>query len=281
MKILITGAEGQLGHELCRVFKGNDLIPLSHKEGDITQTEIIQKIEKARPDLVIHGAAYTDVDGCENDPDYAYLVNALGTRNVVLGAQRVGAELVYISSDYVFDGKKGMPYLEFDETGPINVYGRSKLAGEWYVQHLSKQFFIVRSSWLYGVEGKNFVKTILKLAKEKDILQIVNDQIGCPTFVKDVAKAIFSLMQTRMYGIYHAAAGGNCSWFDFACKILKIWGINIKVEPISSKKLKRFAQRPSYSVLKNFCLSNLGIKMKTWEIGLLDFYESQKKTKSK
>jgi dTDP-4-dehydrorhamnose reductase len=276
MKILITGAEGQLGHELCRVFKGNDLIPLNHKDGDITQREIIQKIEKARPDLVIHGAAYTDVDGCENNPDRAYLVNALGTRNVVLGAHRVGADLVYISTDYVFDGKKEVPYTEFDITNPINVYGASKLGGEWQVQHLTHKFYIVRSSWLYGLEGKNFVKTILRLAREQETLKIVNDQIGCPTYVKDLALVIFHLIKTGAYGIYHAAADGGCTWFDFTEEILKISKIQKKVNPISSKELGRPAKRPPNSVLKNFSLKTLGIKVRGWKEQIQDCLKEMK-----
>ena len=146
MKILITGSEGQFGQEFCRIFHEHELIPMNHKDGDITKLEIIQTIEKYSPDLVVHSAAYTDVDGCENDPDRAYRVNALGTRNVVLGAQRVNAEVVYISTDYVFDGEKGIPYTEFDQTHPINAYGASKLAGEWQVHHLTNCFYTVRSS---------------------------------------------------------------------------------------------------------------------------------------
>jgi dTDP-4-dehydrorhamnose reductase len=270
MRVLITGAEGQLGHELCRVFKSHDLIPLSHKEGDITQQEIIRKIERARPEVVLHAAAYTDVDGCETDPEQAYRVNTLGTRNVVLGARQIGADLVYISTDYVFDGSKGSPYFEFDGPHPINVYGASKLAGEWHVQHLSDRFYIVRSSWLYGAEGKNFVKTILRLAGEQETLRVVDDQVGCPTYVKDLAMALLQLVETRMYGLYHAAAGGSCSWYDFTWEILRLAGIQKKVVPITSRELNRPAKRPTYSVLKNLGLESLGIRMRRWEEEIVD-----------
>ena len=270
MKILITGSEGQLGQELCRIFHEHELIPLNHKNGDITKLEIIQTIEKYAPDLVIHGAAYTDVDGCENAPDRAYRVNALGTRNVVLGAERIGADFVYISTDYVFDGEKGSPYTEFDQTHPINVYGASKLAGEWQVHHLINRFYTVRSSWLYGLEGKNFVKTILKLAQGQEILKIVNDQKGSPTFVKDLSIAILKLVQTKNYGIYHAAASGGCSWFDFTKEILKVAGIQKQVVPITSLDLKRPALRPVFSVLRGVGLGMLGIQLRRWEDGVRD-----------
>ena len=270
MKILITGSEGQLGQELCRIFHEHELIPLNHKNGDITKLEIIQTIEKYAPGLVIHGAAYTDVDGCENAPDQAYRVNALGTRNVVLGSKRVGADLVYISTDYVFDGEKGSPYTEFDQTNPINVYGASKLAGESQVHHLTNRFYTVRSSWLYGLVGKNFVKTVLKMAKEQETLKIVNDQISSPTFVRDLAIAISKLVQTKMYGIYHAAASGSCTWFEFTKEILKVAGIQKQVIPITSRELKRQALRPAFSVLRGVGLEMLGIQLRRWEDGVRD-----------
>jgi len=270
MKILITGSEGQLGRELCRIFNEDDLIPLGHKDGDVTKPEIIQIIGKYSPDLVIHGAAYTDVDGCEKDPDCAYLVNALGTRNVVLGAERIGADLVYISTDYIFDGKKGSPYTEFDQTHPINIYGASKLAGENQVHLLTKCFYTVRSSWLFGMDGKNFVKTVLKMAKNQEVLKIVNDQIGSPTFVRDLAIAISKLVQTKMYGVYHAAARGQCSWFDFTKEILRISGIQKQVIPITTADLNRPAPRPAFSVLRGVGLETLGIQLRKWEDGVRD-----------
>ena len=192
---------------------------------------------------------------------------------MAVAAAKIGAKLVYISTDYVFNGKAGRPYIEFDMTDPINIYGKSKLAGEQYVASLSNKYFIVRTSWLYGRQGKNFVKTMLNLAQEKSEVSVVNDQVGSPTWSKDLAYFIEELIQTELYGIYHASNGGLCSWFDLARAIFKLAGLNqIKVMPISTAELNRPAPRPAYSVLENYCIRLEGLSaLRPWEEALEEF----------
>jgi len=220
---------------------------------DITELEVIKELfSQLTPDFVIHTAAYTDVDGCEKNPDRAHRVNALGTRNIALICQEKNIPLVYVSTDFVFDGKKNCPYTELDETHPLNVYGRSKLAGENHIRSLLERYFIVRTSWLYGRHGKNFVETILKLAKEKEVLTVVGDQVGSPTYTKDLAQEMKKLVSGSSYGICHITNSGSCSWYDFAKEILKLAPIRgVKVKPITSKELNRPACRPQFSVLNS------------------------------
>ncbi len=277
MKILITGAKGQLGQELKEVlFKaGNyEVIGLGHSELEITNPAMVKElIEQFTPEVIIHTAANTNVDGCELEPESGYRINALGTRNVAIAASMVKAKLVFISTDYVFDGYACRPYLEFDSPNPINIYGKSKLAGEKYVASFSNKYFIVRTSWLYGKQGNNFVKTMLNLAKQKDELTVVDDQLGTPTFTKDLAQFIAVLIETELYGIYHASNTGACSWFDFAKLIFKLAGLNqIKIKPVSTAELNRPASRPAYSVLDNYCLRLEGLPgLRPWEDALQEF----------
>ena len=292
--VLVTGISGMLGVELYKTLKDEyKIIGLDAKDFPLPRNFPLYKIDitdwrqfsvlssqllvenpKNQIDLIIHTAAYTDVDGCEKNPDLAYKVNALGTRNIALFAQKRGIPLVYISTDFVFNGEKNAPYLEFDEPQPLSIYGRSKLAGERYVSSFLDRFFIVRTAWLYGKYGKNFVKTILKLAREKDELKVVNDQVGSPTYAKDLAQGIKKLIFNAPYGIYHITNFGACSWYDFAKKILKIANINTEVKPIISEKLGRPAKRPHFSVLKNFCLKEtLGFSMRSWEEALKEYIE--------
>jgi len=277
MKILITGGQGQLGQELKEVlfqFGDHKVIILGHRDLDITKLDELKQVVKTNlPEVIIHTAANTNVDQCELDQDSAYLVNALGTRNVAVAASMVGAKLVYISTDYVFSGKLGRSCTEFDEPEPINVYGRSKLAGEQYVVNLCSRYFIIRTSWLYGRYGKNFVHTMLNLAREKDEVAVVNDQVGSPTYAKDLANFISRLMKTELYGIYHASNNGECSWFDFAREIFCLAGLkHIKVTPITSKEINRPAPRPAYSVLDNYCIRLQGLPgLRPWPEALKDF----------
>jgi len=214
------------------------------------EEDTVFKIEKIRPDIVIHLAAYTDVDGCESNEEKAFVVNAEGTKHVALAASRCLAKMVYLSTDYVFDGNKKEPYLENDVPHPLNVYGRSKWEGEQHVQELVKNSLIVRTQWLYGRYGKNFVTSILRQATEKRVLSIVNDQMGSPTYSADLGKAIFTLIQFDVRGIFHVANSDLCTWYTFGQAILKLSGMNkVKVIPISSKDLGRPAARPAYSVL--------------------------------
>lgn len=237
--VLITGAAGQLGSDLVKVV-GEDYqtIPASSADFDVKKFEAAMEfIKNAKPDVIIHAAAFTDVDGCESQQDKAFTVNGLGTRNVALAAREVNAKLFYISTDYVFDGTKEGPYLEFDRPNPINVYGRSKLWGEEFVREQLHKFFIIRTAWLYGRNGKNFVKTMLKLAKEKEELQVVNDQRGTPTHTKDLARQIKELIPTELYGTYHCTSQGSCTWYEFALEIFKSASYATEVAPNGSTHL--------------------------------------------
>ena len=280
MNILITGAQGQLGKDLEQVLLSagtNEVICLGRSELDVIRSqEVMQVILAARPQVIIHAAVNTNVDHCELDKDSAYLVNSLGTRNVAVAAAKVEAKLVYVSTDYVFDGQATKSYTEFDPPHPISIYGKSKLAGGKYIAGFSNKYFIVRTSWLYGYYGKNFVKTMLSmlsLVKEKGEANVVNDQVGSPTYTKDLAGFLVHLMQTELYGIYHATNSGECSWFDFARTIFKKAGLDyVKLRPISTIELNRPAPRPAYSVLNNYCLKLQGLPgLRPWEEALEEF----------
>lgn len=274
MKVLITGANGQLGTDLKAVLAGKHEVFPFDLELDVTDSFAVEeKLREILPEVVIHAAAYTDVDGAENDPESAYRVNAQGTQNVALACQKIGAAMVYISTDYVFDGTKGAPYLEFDHPNPLNVYGMSKLAGEIYTTTLLDRFYLIRTAWLYGRSGKNFVKAILKLAEEKKELSVVDDQIGSPTYSFDLAEVIAALIETGWYGFYHAANAGSCSWREFALEILQAVGREgVRVKSISTAELGRPAPRPPYSVLKNQALEMRGIKMRHFRKALQDYF---------
>ncbi len=231
--------------------KEHEVIGLSHQELDVTEKKDVEGcISSVKPDVVVHAAANTNVDGCESNRELAFLVNAEGTKNVALACQETGSVMIYISTDYVFDGAKDTPYTEEDEPHPINVYGESKLAGENHVKSILRRYYIVRTSWLFGKNGKNFVDTILHLAKEKDEPRVVDDQFGSPTYTLDLTKAISKLIEKPSYGYYHITNQGFCSWYDFAREILGLSRLNdIKVIPVSTKEIKRLANRPKYSVL--------------------------------
>jgi dTDP-4-dehydrorhamnose reductase len=273
MKIFITGSDGQLGKALQKVLKNKHKLFLGTQENcDITNCQQVIKVVRGfKPEIIIHAAAYTDVDSCETNKKLAFNVNAEGTKNVASGAKNVGAKLVYISTDFVFDGKNKKPYLETDEPNPLSVYGRSKLAGEEWTKKLSSKYFILRTAWLYGKEGKNFVKTMLSLAKEKDEVKVVNDQIGTPTYAADLVAVIEKIIKTDIYGLYHASNNGECSWYDFACEIFKLAGKKVKVIPITTEEFGRPAPRPAYSVLRNFCLEQQSIFMRNWQEALKEY----------
>ena len=248
-------------------------IGLDLPEFNITQKDnVIEAITAIRPGLVIHAAAYTDVDGCEKWPEKAFAVNLQGTVNVVTACAELKIPLVYISTDFVFDGKKKSPYREFDPTNPIQVYGRSKLAGEFYVSRLLRKFFIIRTSWLFGKHGKSFPTVILEQAKKGGKLRVVNDQTGSPTLTDDLCQGIIEIIKNGEYGIYHAANQGSTSWFEFATAILKGAGKKNLIQPINSKEFKRAAARPAYSVLENSVLENfLNFQMPDWQDALKRF----------
>ncbi|SFA57969.1 dTDP-4-dehydrorhamnose reductase [Anoxybacillus pushchinoensis] len=272
MKVVVTGAKGQLGTDLVHLLadRGYKVYGYGRDELDITNFEQVkQVISEVNPDVVIHAAAYTKVDLAESEPDQAFLINAYGTRNVVVASEAIGAKLVYVSTDYVFDGTANVPYNEFAPTNPLSVYGKSKLAGEQFVRDLHSKFFIVRTSWVYGKHGNNFVKTMLKLAQERDELMVVHDQIGCPTYTVDLANCILELIQTEKYGIYHVSNSGHCSWYEFAKAIFEEAGIEVKVNPCTTKDFPRPAPRPAYSVLDHMALQLNGFReMREWRVAL-------------
>jgi dTDP-4-dehydrorhamnose reductase len=278
MKVIVTGAKGQLGTDLVYLLadRGYEVYGYGRKELDITNfDQVKQVINEVNPDVVIHAAAYTKVDLAESEPDQAFLINAYGTRNVAIASEAVGAKLVYISTDYVFDGTANTPYNEFAQTNPLSVYGKSKLAGEQFVRDLHPKFYIVRTSWVYGKHGNNFVKTMLKLAQERDELMIVHDQVGCPTYTVDLANCILELIQTEKYGVYHVSNSGHCSWYEFAKAIFEESGIEIKINPCTTKDFPRPAPRPPYSVFEHMALRLNGFKeMKHWKEALKSFLKS-------
>lgn len=287
MKIMITGAKGQLGTQLTEILKagttelgdipesfiGADVFGYSSKDLDVSDLSAVRAaVAGIRPDLIINSAAYTNVDGCETDRDRAFSVNALGPRNLAMVAEEAGARLVHISTDYVFSGTGSEPFAEYDLTDPQSIYGKSKLAGEENVKTFCSRHFIVRTSWLYGIYGGNFVKTIMKAGKERGALQVVDDQKGNPTNVEDLCYHILKLADTEEYGVYHCTGAGECSWYDFARLIIEYAGIEATVAPVTTDQFPRPARRPAYSSLDNMMLRvTVGDNMRPWQDALKSF----------
>ena len=253
MKILITGSNGMLGHDLIEVLNNNhELILTTSKSLDITDKDhVISFIQENNPDIVINSAAYTDVDGCEENQETAFSVNGDGVKNIALGCSEINCPLVHISTDYIFNGENTVPWLEDDEIGPINVYGKSKLKGEEEILEILDKFFIIRTAWLYGINGGNFPKTMLELAKNHSEITVVYDEVGTPTYTLDLARAISQLIETDFYGIYHITNSGSCSWCEFAKYIFEVAEKDVKVIPVTASEFARPAPRPHYSVLNN------------------------------
>ena len=275
MRILITGADGQLGRELQRVLSGHTLIRAVLPEFDLLKSDVEPYVLAARPDVVFHTASYTDVDGAEREPDKAMAVNAWGTERVARAAVKAGARLIYVSTDYVFDGRKTSPYVETDEPNPLNAYGRSKLEGERRAQACCPNTLVVRTAWLYGAHGRNFVNTIMRLASEQQALRVVADQRGCPTHAGDLATALAGLLATDLLGIVHATGAGDCTWYEFAHAIVSLIGARVAVHPITTPEAKRLALRPAYSVLDNRALAEAGIVLPHWKDALVRFLSSR------
>ena len=252
MRILVTGAGGMLGRDVVRAAEraGHAAIGLSRPELDVTDAAAVaERVTDERPQAVVNCAAYTDVDGAEDAPEAALRVNAEGAGLVAAAAAAAEASVLYPSSDYVFDGRKGAPYLESDEPAPLSAYGRSKLAGERATAQASPRHLVVRSSWLFGTGGRNFVETMLSLGRERGELRVVTDQVGCPTYTPHLAEAVVRLAEHGAHGTCHVAGGGACSWFEFAVEILSRAGVAALVEPCTSEELHRPARRPPYSAL--------------------------------
>ncbi|MCL2192963.1 MAG: dTDP-4-dehydrorhamnose reductase [Treponema sp.] len=289
MKVLITGACGQLGHELLGIlnsgkteigaisplYKGAEVVAVDVDDLDITnQGAVSTFVDAQRPDVIINCAAMTNVDACEGDKHAALRVNSIGVRNVAMAAQSVNAKLLHVSTDYVFSGDADSPYCEWDATAPKTVYGKSKLMGEGFAQRFCDRTFVIRTAWLYGYHGNNFVKTILKNVGEKGSLKVVNDQRGNPTHANDLAHHILKLALTEEYGVYHCTGNGECSWYDFAVKIVELAGIPGKISPCTTEEFPRPAPRPAYSSLQNMMLScTVGDEMRQWETALASYFK--------
>lgn len=271
-----------LGRELLRVARalGKDVIGVDLPECDITsRKQVEQAVFDARPDLILHGAAFVAVDRCESEADMAFLVNATGTQNVCLAAQAVNAPVMYVSTDYVFDGAKPhpQPYDEWDAANPQSVYGKSKWAGECFVRDLCAKHFIVRISWLCGHGGANFVETMLKLGSERDELKVVNDQHGSPTFVNDLAPEMLRLAENGAFGTYHLSNRGYTTWYEFTKKIMEFAGLKARVLPCTTDEFPRPAPRPKNSRLSpRFYENAIGNRMPTWEEGLKRYLGERK-----
>lgn len=291
---MITGSSGMLGTDLARELKrgydvvGTDMVKSPRSavrefyKADITDRRSIAAVfRKSRPNIVVHTAAWTNVDGCELNKKKAYAINSDGARNVALSSRDVGARLIYISTDFVFDGKKKRPYKENDKTGPINVYADSKLRGERAVKKAFKEYFILRTSWLYGRCGTNFVNTIAEKARVEGSLKVVDDQAGSPTYTKDLAKAVHKLIDKMVTcdmshvtcgDVYHVSNTGSVSWYDYARAVLKFAGIKAKVVPISSEELNRPAKRPAMSAMDNSKFRKFtGYRMRGWKSALREY----------
>ena len=287
MKLVVTGSSGMLGRALClKLAQRHQVIGLdilkpeaqgSKLEGfiecDITdRKKSIEYIGASRADLVIHAAAYTDVDGCEKNEQQALAVNAYGAQNIALGCKHCGCSLIYISTDFVFDGEKHKPYLVSDRPNPINIYGKSKWFGEKFIQEALVNCLIVRSSWLFGKGGKNFVTTLMEKAKERTRLEVVNDQFGCPTYVKDLALGISRLIAfSNTSGIYHITNSVSCSWYELAQKIKRLRGLPVEIVPVSSAQYQG-TKRPRMSVLDNRRYQQaLGSALRPWPEALEEY----------
>ena len=280
VKILLLGHKGMLGSDLLlKLNMGYEVVGLDKEEIDIVSaSECKGAIKEIGPDIVINTAAYTNVDGCETAKDECFAVNAEAVKHIADACRDKNIRIIHFSTDYVFDGKAKQPYKEDHQCNPINTYGASKMAGERYLQSLSDNYILIRTAWLYGVNGKNFVQTILEKVKTTKKLTVVDDQIGSPTYTKDLAAAVDLLIKQNAKGIFHITNRGNCSWYQFAVKILREAEIHdIDVTPIKSDQLQRPATRPAYSVLSmQKFIATTGKTMQPWQLGLQDYLESRK-----
>lgn len=279
-RVLVVGAQGMLGHDLMKVFaKETEVIGLDIENVDITRQGAARKIIKElSPAVVINAAGYTDVDGCEKKINKAFSVNGQGAKNVAKSCRDSGAKMVYISTDYIFDGEKGPPYREDDSPNPLSIYGESKLMGERYIEELLDDYLIVRTQWLYGKYGRNFIETILALAGERDSIEVVQDQLGSPTYTADLSRAIAALIAKDLRGTFHVSNRGSCSWYEFALEIVRLSNASkVEIVPVSSAALNRPAKRPRYSIFNCQKLKQeAGIEMRPWQEALQDYFRCRK-----
>ncbi|MDD5616421.1 MAG: dTDP-4-dehydrorhamnose reductase [Candidatus Methanoperedens sp.] len=280
MKIAIIGANGQLGFDLIRVFKDSEheIVPLTHVDIDVIDPDSSRKIfEKIQPEIVINCAAYVRVDDAEDGPEKAFAVNALGARNIALICKDMDTILVYISTDYVFDGRKTQPYTEDDIPDPLGVYGVSKLAGEYFVKNIVENHYIIRSSSLFGIagasgKGGNFVEAMIKKARNNEEIKVVDDMIMSPTYTRDAADMIRKILEKKLpSGVYHVANAGQCSWYEFAEAIFNILKMEINISPIKTYNLQSKARRPMFSPLISMKLNNHGLELESWEAALRNY----------
>jgi dTDP-4-dehydrorhamnose reductase len=280
MRILLLGHKGMLGSDLLlKLPEEHEVVGMDKEEIDIvSKDECVKAIKEIEPNIVINAAAYTNVDGCESAKEECFAVNAEAVKNIAQVCRNKNIRIIHFSTDYVFDGTAKQPYKEDDQCNPINAYGESKLAGERYLQSLADNYVLIRTSWLYGVKGKNFVQTILEKAKTTPRLSVVDDQVGSPTYTKDLAAAVDLLINQNLKGIFHITNRGSCSWYQFAVKILQESGLDdVKVTSIKSDKLPRTAMRPAYSVLSmQKFISATGKTMQPWQLALQDYLKSIK-----
>lgn len=275
MKIIVTGAKGQLGHDVVIELnkRGHDTIGIDKEEMDITSYDKVSKyLKQAQADAIIHCAAYTAVDAAEDNEETAWKVNAEGTKNIAKLCQQLNMKMMYISTDYVFDGMGERPWEPDDERHPLSAYGRTKSAGELEVEKHLEAYFIVRISWAFGINGNNFVKTMLRLGKEKGEVKVVDDQIGSPTYTKDLSCLLADMISTKHYGRYHASNEGLCSWYEFACEIFKTAGLKVNVIPVSSNEFPVKARRPKNSRMNKDKLAAEGFTpLRHWKEALIDY----------
>jgi dTDP-4-dehydrorhamnose reductase len=278
MRIVITGHKGQLGTTLQKALVAHQILGLDLPDHDITDPVTTgEAIVAFKPDVVVHAAAMTNVDGCQQQPELAYRINALGTQNIALACGRCDAALVHVSTNEVFDGTRGQPYYEWDTPSPLSVYARSKAAAEFYVRNLLNRFYIVRTAWLYAPGGNNFVTKIVAAADRLGALRVVTDEVSAPTFAPDLAQAIAQLIPTGQYGIYHFTNSGICSRYDWASKILELSGRqDVLIEPITTDQWQRAAPPPLYAPIINFSGAALGITLRPWEEALQEYLNGER-----
>lgn len=273
--ILVTGSTGQLGSDVVKELlkRGYSTLSPNRSEFNLCSEDSIRNyILNSNCEAIVHCAAYTQVDKAEDEKDLCIKINATATKHIVKCAKILDIPMIYISTDYVFDGTKDGEYTENDETNPINIYGESKLAGEKYVQEILDKYYIVRASWVFNINGKNFIETMLRLSKANNQLSIVNDQIGSPTYTKDLSRLLVDMLETSKYGLYHATNEGYCSWYEFADTIFKLANINIDIKAINSNEYASRAKRPLNSKLSKDKLIEYGFKpLPHWEDALKDY----------